>query len=261
MGFSVSGSTVVILIGCLIAFSAAFTVATDSFDRTTTAQDDRADRLLDRQNTAIEIGDATRNGTTIVSVTNTGSTAFSIDRTDLLDDGNTTGNSTDSPDDGNTTDNSTDPLDDGNTTDNSTDSLDDENTTNDDGIFGDDPLDDGNTTDNSTDSPDDGNTTGNLTLIEPLGNATNETTVSVSVTNTGSTALSIDRTDLLVDGEYATDDPIVIDATGNVIDETNLWVPGATLAYELESNATSVKVVTEGGVAATAGVENASEGA
>lgn len=88
MGFSVSGSTVIILIGCLIAFSAAFTVATDGFDRITTAQDDRADRLLDRQNTAIEIGDVTReNGTTTLSVTNAGSTALSIDRTDLLIDG------------------------------------------------------------------------------------------------------------------------------------------------------------------------------
>lgn len=88
MGFSVSGSTVVILIGCLIAFSAAFTVATDGFDRVTTAQDDRADRLLDRQNTAIEIGDVSReNDTTTLSVTNTGSTALSIDRTDLLIDG------------------------------------------------------------------------------------------------------------------------------------------------------------------------------
>ncbi|ADJ15021.1 fla cluster protein flaF [Halalkalicoccus jeotgali] len=144
MGFSVSGSTVVILIGCLIAFSVIFTVATDSFDRVTTAQDEHADRLLDRQNTAIEIGDATRNGTAL----------------------------------------------------------------------------------------------------------------SVSVTNTGSTALSIDRTDLLVDGEYVTTDPAVIDASGNVTAETNLWVPGETLAYELESNATSVKVVTEGGVAATATVDD-----
>lgn len=88
MGFSVSGSTVVILIGCLIAFSAAFTVATDSFDRITTVQDERADRLLDQQNTAIEISDVRRDNETVtITVTNTGSTTLAIDRTDLLVDG------------------------------------------------------------------------------------------------------------------------------------------------------------------------------
>ncbi|KYH25303.1 hypothetical protein HAPAU_19730 [Halalkalicoccus paucihalophilus] len=88
MGFSVSGSTVVILIGCLIAFSAAFTVATDSFDRITTAQDERADHLLDQQNTAIEINDVQRDNETVtVTVTNTDSTTLAIDRTDLLVDG------------------------------------------------------------------------------------------------------------------------------------------------------------------------------
>lgn len=84
MGFSVSGSTVVILIGCLIAFSAAYTVATDSIDSVTTAQDERADSLLEQQNTAIEIDGV--DGDT-VTVTNTGSTTLSIERTDLIVDG------------------------------------------------------------------------------------------------------------------------------------------------------------------------------
>ena len=138
----------VILIGCLIAFSAAFTVATDSLDRVSTAQDDRADRLLDRQNSAIEIGDVERSGE-------------------------------------------------------------------------DDEI---------------------LTL---------------SVTNTGSTALSIDRTDLLVDGEYSAEEPTVTDANGETKNETNLWLPGDTLQYELSNGAERVKIVTEGGVSASTTVEAA----
>ncbi|MEM4780611.1 MAG: fla cluster protein flaF [Halalkalicoccus sp.] len=143
MGFSVSGSTVVILIGCLIAFSAAFSVATDSLDRVSTAQDDRADRLLDRQNTAIEIGDVVRDGE------------------------------------------------------------------------------------------------GNLT---------------VNVTNTGSTVLSIDRTDLLIDGEYDDTAPTVVGPSGETKNETGLWVPSDTLRYEVESDGDRVKIVTESGVAASAEV-------
>lgn len=139
MGFSVSGSTVIILIGCLIAFSAAFTVATSSFDRVTTAQDERADRLLDRQNTAIEIGAVERDGGTL----------------------------------------------------------------------------------------------------------------TISVTNTGSTVLSIDRTDLLVDGEYRDAEPTVTDANGTTKSGTTLWLPGETLEYSIESDGNDVKIVTEHGVAAT----------
>lgn len=145
MGFSVSGSTVVILIGCLIAFSAAFTVATDSFDRMTTAQDERADRLLDRQNTAIEIDDV-----------------------------------------------------------------------------------------NET-----------------------EGTFTVNVTNIGSTTLAIDRTDLLVDGEYNDTEPTVIDANGETRDGTNLWLPGETLEYELPLEITRVKIVTENGIETSTTIEGA----
>lgn len=148
MGFSVSGSTVVILIGCLIAFSAAFTVTVDSYDRVTTAQDEHADRLLDRQNTAIEIGDVQReNGT-----------------------------------------------------------------------------------------------------------------LTVPVTNTGSTALSIDRTDLLVDGEYTDADHTITngDTTTN---DTNLWLPGDILEFAVDADGESVKVVTQHGIAATAGVTDTTEAA
>lgn len=147
MGFSVSGSTVVILIGCLIAFSAAFTVATEGFDRVTTAQDDHSDRLLDRQNTAIEISDVVRNET-------------------------------------------------------------------------DDAL-------------------------------------TIDVTNTGSTALAIDRTDLLVDGEYNDTEPTIIDENGETREETNLWLPGETLEYELPSGVERVKIVTEHGIEASAVIEEA----
>lgn len=146
MGFSVSGSTVIILIGCLIAFSAAFTVTVDSFDRVTTAQDEHADRLLDRQNTTIEIGD--------------------VERTQNGDDADV---------------------------------------------------------------------------------------LTVSVTNTGSTALSIDRTDLLIDGGYTQAEHTITNGD-ETIDDTDLWLPGDTLEFEVESDGESVKVVTQHGVAATAGV-------
>lgn len=137
----------VILIGCLIAFSAAFTVATDGLDRVSTAQDDRADRLLDRQNTAIEIGDVTRNGE-------------------------------------------------------------------------------------------------------------EDETLALSITNTGSTALSIDKTDLLVDGEYHTEKPTIMDTDGETKNGTTLWLPGDTLEYEL-SDGERVKVVTQHGVSASALLEEA----
>ncbi|MFC6904529.1 fla cluster protein flaF [Halalkalicoccus tibetensis] len=144
MGFSVSGSTVIILIGCLIAFSAAFTVTVDSFDRVTTAQDEHADRLLDRQNTEIEIGDVQRD----------------------------------------------------------------------------------------------------------------DATLTVHVTNTGSTALSIDRTDLLIDGGYTHAEHTITNGD-TTTDDTDLWLPGDTLAFEAESGGDSVKVVTQHGVAATADVPDA----
>jgi len=90
MGFSVSGATAVVLIGGLIAFGMAFSAANNGFERVSSAQEDREDRLLAQQNSAIEIANATYDaGATelTVAVNNTGSTSLAVPDTSLLVDG------------------------------------------------------------------------------------------------------------------------------------------------------------------------------
>jgi flagellar protein FlaF len=74
-------------------------------------------------------------------------------------------------------------------------------------------------------------------------------TLTVNVSNTGSSSLSVDRTDLVVDNEYQT---TAASTTVEDDDETDLWLPGETLSFTLTLTAspTRVKVVTETGVAA-----------
>lgn len=85
MGFSVSGSAAIIFAGLLIAFGMWHTAASNSFERVSEAQGDRADATLDEKNTAIVIDSATySSGTLTVDATNEGSTALSLNRTDLL---------------------------------------------------------------------------------------------------------------------------------------------------------------------------------
>lgn len=90
MGFSVSGATGIIILGLLIALSFAFTSAANGFERVSDAREDRHERLLDQQNTAIEVANATYNGTAgelTVEVNNTGATELSVEHTSLLVDG------------------------------------------------------------------------------------------------------------------------------------------------------------------------------
>ncbi|MFB6146725.1 MAG: hypothetical protein ABEJ08_03465 [Halobacteriaceae archaeon] len=74
-------------------------------------------------------------------------------------------------------------------------------------------------------------------------------TVRVVAANRGSTALSVDRTDLLVGNDYADG------ASERVLDasETDLWLPGERLVYEVTRTASPdlVTVVTEQGVTDT----------
>lgn len=74
-------------------------------------------------------------------------------------------------------------------------------------------------------------------------------TLTVNVSNTGSSSLSVDRTDLVVDNEYQT---TAASTTVEGDAETDLWLPGETLSFTLTltSSPTRVKVVTETGVAA-----------
>lgn len=75
--------------------------------------------------------------------------------------------------------------------------------------------------------------------------------LTVNVTNEGSTSLSVNETDVLVDGTYQPPESYV---DWSVEDRTNttLWLPGET--YSVTVNATDptrVKVVTGQGVTAT----------
>jgi flagellar protein FlaF len=74
-------------------------------------------------------------------------------------------------------------------------------------------------------------------------------TLLVTVTNGGSTTLSVDDTSLLVDNEYVV--PNVTRVDGDT--ETDVWAPDQSLVFETTNSSTPdrVKMVTENGVAAT----------
>ena len=75
----------------------------------------------------------------------------------------------------------------------------------------------------------------------------------VRVNNTGSTALSVDETDALVDSDYRTDWRDNATVAGNAT--TDLWLPGEQLVFNLTGDpGQRVKVVTEHGVADSAEV-------
>jgi flagellar protein FlaF len=78
--------------------------------------------------------------------------------------------------------------------------------------------------------------------------------VDVRVDNTGSEPLSVDDTDILIDGNYispTSSKMVTLEVDGN--SDTNLWLPGETLHVEVEVDAepARVKVVTGPGVSAT----------
>ena len=77
---------------------------------------------------------------------------------------------------------------------------------------------------------------------------TNET-LTVAVNNTGSTVLSVDRTDLLVDGRYRVPESFSVTGT----EGRTVWTPGSQLELTVTgvtSEPERVKVVTGPGVAA-----------
>jgi len=88
---------------------------------------------------------------------------------------------------------------------------------------------------------------------------TQSTTLNVTVNNTGSTTLSVNDTDLLIDGNYTNltdENTAVLDVDGN--SDTDLWLPGETLhieyGYGSDPAPNRVKIVTESGVSASAKV-------
>lgn len=95
MGFSVSGSFAVVAIASFMALGMLYSSAAVGFELVREAQQDAHDGQLAEQNTAIEISEA--NWTTasgcglstclVIEANNTGTTALSLNATDLLVDG------------------------------------------------------------------------------------------------------------------------------------------------------------------------------
>lgn len=73
-------------------------------------------------------------------------------------------------------------------------------------------------------------------------------TLVIDATNDGSTALGLNRTDLLIDNDHEPDwqANATVDGDGT----TDLWLPGETVTIEVEmgSSPDRVKLATEGGV-------------
>jgi flagellar protein FlaF len=93
MGFSVSGATVILFLGIFISFGIAYTAANDGFEQVSDAYEDSTDDELTRANTDINIADASvanEGGQLYLNVTadNDGSSALSVNDTDILIDGN-----------------------------------------------------------------------------------------------------------------------------------------------------------------------------
>lgn len=87
MGFSVSGSAAIIFAAMFIGFGMFYTATSNGFEQVTDAQQDRTDRELTRQNTAMTIESATwdANATTLtVRANNTGATTLAISEVDVL---------------------------------------------------------------------------------------------------------------------------------------------------------------------------------
>ncbi|USZ68126.1 fla cluster protein FlaF [Halorussus salilacus] len=87
--------------------------------------------------------------------------------------------------------------------------------------------------------------------------------LNATATNDGSSTLSVSDTDILIDGNYIShtgENMTALDVDGN--DETDLWMPGETLRFNVsvESEPDRVKVVTGPGVSA-AGDVTSEEGA
>jgi len=90
MGFSVSGSAALIFVAAFIGFGMFYSATANGFEQINDAREDRADRTLERTNTAIDVTDVTYNTAPAsgdfvnITVVNTGSTELSISEIDLL---------------------------------------------------------------------------------------------------------------------------------------------------------------------------------
>ncbi len=87
MGFSVSGSAAIIFAALFIGFGMFHTATANSFESVSDAREDRTDRALVQQNTAVAVTGATWDGTNdelTVTVDNTGSSDLVVGDVDVL---------------------------------------------------------------------------------------------------------------------------------------------------------------------------------
>lgn len=110
------------------------------------------------------------------------------------------------------------------------------------------------------DSTDDELTRQNTDVRITSANAANQDGqlyLNVTADNTGSTTLSVNDTDILIDGNYTphTNDKMVILEVEDD-GETDLWLPGETLTFNVSvaSEPSRVKIVTGPGVSASEAV-------
>jgi len=86
MGFSVSASTAIILVGLFLAVGIIYPAASNGYERVYDAESDRKDAQRELQNTDIEI-DSGNTDSTQLTVNNTGSTSLTVSNIDLVVDG------------------------------------------------------------------------------------------------------------------------------------------------------------------------------
>ncbi|WP_232688510.1 fla cluster protein FlaF [Halobacterium zhouii] len=91
MGFSVSGSAAIIFLAAFMSVGVLYSAAYNGYEQVQTADDRHAERVLERRNTAIDVTNASYNGSgdeqLVVNVTNEGATSLSVNGTSLLVDG------------------------------------------------------------------------------------------------------------------------------------------------------------------------------
>ena len=87
MGFGVSGASAVIFLGLFMAAGTLYATASNTAELVSDAHHDDRERLLDRQNTALNVTDATYDtseSTLNVTVENTGTYVLSVSATTVL---------------------------------------------------------------------------------------------------------------------------------------------------------------------------------
>jgi flagellar protein FlaF len=85
VGFSVSGATAIIFVGAFISVGMIYTAASNGYEVVSDAQTSVHEDALARQNTALNVTNASYDaGTLTVTVRNTGSTALSVNDTDVV---------------------------------------------------------------------------------------------------------------------------------------------------------------------------------